>query len=482
MDRYAIESLGVPGYTLMCRAGAAAFTVLIRVWPLARRLVVLCGGGNNGGDGYVLARLARAAGLEVEVGTLSDPSKLSGDARVARDECLAAGVTVAPFNSQQLSVADVVVDAIFGIGLDRLLSHEMADQIDQINNCERPILSLDIPSGLHADTGEIMGAAVRATHTVTFIGMKLGCFVGEGPLVTGELHFNDLEVELPSRKAEPLVRRIDESLLARCLLPRRRDTHKGNFGRVLIVGGGRGMPGAVRLSGEACLRAGAGLVTVATRAENVAAIVSGRPELICHGVETAEELRPLLEAATVIVVGPGLGTDEWAQAMFKQAIATGKPTVVDADGLNLLAADPSLATRVANRVLTPHPGEAARLLHTGAQNVQRNRVASLEALETRYGGIIVLKGSGTLISADEHIPELCGGGNPGMATAGMGDVLTGVIAALLGQIGDAWDAVRAAVLVHALAGDAAAGIQGERGLIASDVIAQLPKCLNPASK
>lgn len=278
--------------------------------------------------------------------------------------------------------------------------------------------------------------------------------------------------------SELSTERLDESLLARCLKPRRRDAHKGDFGRVLIVGGGLGMPGAVRLCGEACLRGGAGLATVATRSANVTAVVSGRPELICHGIEDAARLGALLSAADVVVVGPGLGRDDWARSVLDCVLDSGRPLVVDADALNLLAAEQG-SRRQGSWILTPHPGEAARLLGSDTAAVQHDRMGALHRLVGRYGGIVVLKGAGTLIGCEGRTPALCDRGNPGMATAGMGDVLSGAIAAMLVQIGDPWDAVRVAVLAHALAGDASARVAGERGLIASDVIAQLPACLNP---
>lgn len=480
IDRYAIQAQGLPGYTLMCRAGAAAFDLLRYLWPAARHIVVLCGGGNNGGDGYVAARFAGVAGFQVEVLTFADPAGLRGDARRAWQECAAAGVPIRPFDRTRLAQADVLIDGIFGTGLDRPLEDAMRERIGQVNASGRPVLALDLPSGLNADSGEAMGAAIQAEATISFIGLKLGCFVAEGPKYAGRLHFSDLGVDATAAGIAPVSKRIDGGLLARCFPPRPRDSHKGDFGRVLIVGGGPAMAGAVRLCGEACLRSGAGLVTIATRPENVSAITAERPELICHGITSAAELAPLLDAANIVAIGPGLGRDAWAQSLFDRVLQADKPLVIDADGLNLLAQANSVGVARGDRVLTPHPGEAARLLKTDTQSVQADRLAALNALVERFGGIVVLKGSGTLVGARDRTPELCDRGNPGMATAGMGDVLTGVTAAALAQVSEPWDAVRAAVLAHAMAGDAAAQA-GERGLIASDVIARLPECLNPHS-
>jgi NAD(P)H-hydrate epimerase len=258
-------------------------------------------------------------------------------------------------------------------------------------------------------------------------------------------------------------------------LPRRpRTSHKGDHGHVLVVGGGPGMPGAARLAGEAALRAGAGLVTVAVHPDN-ACSVTARPELMCVPARDAAALEPALARATVLAVGPGLGRSEWARALFEAALASGRPAVLDADALNLLAQSPR---RRDDWVLTPHPGEAARLLGRGTAEVQRDRLGAARELQSRYGGTVVLKGAGSLVQAPLGPPRLCDRGNPGMASAGMGDVLTGVIAGIAGQCGDLAHAAGAAVFVHAQAGDLAAR-RGERGLLAGDVIEQLRACVNP---
>jgi NAD(P)H-hydrate epimerase len=476
LDRHAIEAQGIPALTLMNRAGAAAMRVLRSRWPSARRIVVVCGGGNNGGDGYVLARLARAAGLEATVAAVSEPARLRGEALSAFEECRAAGVGIGTFDSQSLAAADVIVDALFGIGLDRPLDAGRSAVVGEINASDIPVLAIDVPSGLHADTGAVMGAAVRATCTATFIGLKVGCFLGAGPDLTGTIEFDGLEaVAPPAGLVRAAANRLDPGLIERVLPRRRRTAHKGEFGHVLIVGGGTGMAGAARLCGEACLRSGAGLVTVATRAAHALAISAARPELMCHGVEEVHALHPLIGRANVVAVGPGLGRDDWARAMLDAVLECDRALVIDADALNLLAEEPR---RRDDWILTPHPGEAARLLGVDTGAIQGDRLAALARLTERYGGVVVLKGAGTLVGSGAETPALCDRGNPGMATAGMGDVLTGTIAALRAQLRSPWDAARAGVLAHALAGDKAAQ-NGERGLIASDVISRLSACLNP---
>ncbi len=479
LDRYAIQTLGVPGYTLMCRAGEAAFGVLRQRWPKARRVVVICGPGNNGGDGYVMARLALAQGVDVRVIATSDPSQLRGDASQAFKDYRSEGGLLTAWSTRAIEDAEVIVDAIFGIGLSREVDSDVGVIIDTINESGLPILALDIPSGLHADSGAALGTAVRADCTLTFIGLKLGFYVGQGPNFVGALLFDPLALSGDTfSQVPPVALRIDERRMAASLPPRVRTAHKGMNGDVLIIGGGIGMAGAARLAGEAALRCGAGRVTIATHPDNVAAIVSGRPELMCRGVRTSEELEPLLQRADVLAAGPGLGQDKWALELWKAACASSLPSVFDADALNLLA---QLRSPMANakRILTPHPGEASRLLGVSSSAVQADRVAAARALADRYGSIVVLKGACSIVMSPGSLPHICDRGNPGMASPGMGDVLTGVIAGLLGQLGNADIAAQVGVWVHASAGDRAASRRGERGLIASDLFEYLGACVNP---
>jgi NAD(P)H-hydrate epimerase len=476
LDARAITG-GVPGYTLMKRAGEASLRALRSRWPRALRIVVVAGGGNNGGDGYVLARFAQAAGLEALVLAAVPPQRLTGDARTACDDCIASGGRVLPFDSTRLAEGDVIVDAVLGTGLIEPVRPGLVNVIAAMNASGRPVLALDLPSGLNADSGAVMGAAVRADSTITFVALKTGLFLGEGPDLCGRLSFDDLEVAIPEEaRFRPRLERLSEADLERALPRRRRVAHKGEFGRVLVVGGGPGMPGAVRLAGEAALRVGAGLVSVATLAENVAAVVGSRPELMCHAVATPADIAPLLSAADVIALGPGLGRGAWSRAMFVSALAAGKPLVIDADALNLLADFDERPPPGA--ILTPHPGEAGRLLQSDSTSVQADRMEALERLVALCAGVVVLKGAGTLIGAPGRTPALCERGNPGMAAPGMGDVLTGAIAGLLAQTRDAQVAARAGVLIHALAGDELARLSGERGILALDVAEALTRWAN----
>lgn len=485
MDRYAIDQLGIPSYTLMSRAGIAAWECLHAQWPAAQHIVVICGSGNNAGDGYVLARMALRADIQVTALALSEPDQLQDDAQRAWQDFSALGGQVQSWSEAVLDTADVIVDAIFGIGLSRPLDSRLCSIVSAINNAAAPKLALDIPSGLQADTGKVLGAAIKADCTITFIALKIGCYVGEGPDYAGSIAFSDLAVPLPAEcQAAVIATRIDPPWLHSLLTPRRRTSNKGTHGRVLIIGGSQGMGGAARLAGEACLRVGAGLVTLATHPDNVAATVASRPELIVRGINAIAELTALIDQADVIAIGPGLGTNAWSKEIYSAALAhvSDKPWILDADALNLLSGAPQRRT---NWILTPHPGEAARLLAVTNSDIQANRIDSATTIAEQFGGVVVLKGAGSTVATHGELPAICDRGNPGLATAGTGDVLTGVIAGLAAQFGandDSlprnWRAAKAGVLVHALAGDLAAS-HGERGLIASDVIERLRACVNP---
>jgi len=477
LDRIAIQDRGIPGYTLMSRAGAAAFDLLRQRWPQARRIGVVCGGGNNAGDGYVVARLARQAGLEVSILTLVDPARLGGDARTAWQDACAAEVPILTFATSGLADADLLVDAMLGTGLEREVSGQWREAMNVMNAHSADILALDIPTGLHADTGAILGAAIHAAATMTFIGLKQGLFTGQGPACCGEVRFADLGVPPDIYPAiHPACWRYAGEDLPKRLPRRSRSAHKGHFGHVLVVGGDHGMAGAARMAAEAAARCGAGLVSVATRAVHAGLQAAVRPELMFHGVEVAEELEPLLDRATVIAIGPGLGRNEWGRAMLNAVLTRDKPLVVDADGLNLLAIEHGYRD---SWILTPHPGEAARLLKMTPPQVEADRFAAVEDLALRYGGVAVLKGAGSLIaSKTDGQVALNTTGNPGMATGGMGDVLTGVIAALVAQGLPLFAAAKAGVYLHGLAGDRAAQAGGERGLLATDLLPLLRQAVN----
>jgi len=475
-ERLAEERFGISSEVLMQRAGKAAAECLFRQWPKARKIAVVCGTGNNGGDGYVVARLARERGLSVTVWQVGRLRKQKEAAQRAYDACQAAKVIIQVSQEKiNFGDAEVIVDAISGLGLHDEPRPETRAAILAIDQANLPVLSIDLPSGVDADTGNIWGLAVQATITITFIALKFGLLTGKGASLAGTVICHDLG--LPS-EVFPLVKPVAEKLqypsLSSHLRPRMRDLYKKQAGHVLLIGGDLGYTGAIRLAAEGALRTGAGLVSIATRPEQAGLLNLTQPELMCHGIAKATELKPLLEKADVIVIGPGLGQSAWAQSLWGAALKTDLPMIVDADALGLLAKHP---IKRANWVLTPHSGEAARLLKDPAGNVQADRLKALKAIEKKYSGFCVLKGAGTLISGEVLLPGLCPYGNPGMASGGMGDLLSGVIAALIGQGLDLEIAAKLAVCVHAMAGDEAA-TAGERGMIASDLLPFIRRLVN----
>jgi NAD(P)H-hydrate epimerase len=476
IDRRAIEENDLSGYTLMQRAAAAAVQVARQQYPDAKRWQIICGPGNNGGDGYVVARLAAHDGIVASVVTLVDPDSLSGDAATAYQDFAAEGGIVMPWAGELDAEADLLVDALLGSGLQRDVSGDYAVAVRAINEHPGVVQALDIATGINGDTGAVMGSAVKANITTTFVGLKAGLFLGEGPNFCGEISFADLDIpDACHAGLAALFTRIDERLLRALLPPRPRAAHKGDFGHVLVIGGGPGMAGAARLCGEAALRGGAGRVSIATHPEHAALITASRPELMCHGVADADSLAVLMRKADVLAFGPGLGQSEWAEQLFRVVAESELPAVWDADGLNWLASAPNV---VENRIITPHPGEAATLLSMSTSEIQSDRPSAVAALAERYGGIAVLKGAGTLVSSGDGLPFISTSGNPGMAAPGMGDVLTGVIAAFVSQGLSLQDAALAGVESHARAGDLAAAA-GERGMLAGDLVDALRTVVNP---
>lgn len=474
---------------LMERAGGAAFAFLRERWPRAQRIVVVAGTGNNGGDGYVLARHARNAGLAVEVLEVAADRPRAKSAADARTAFLAVGGQPSAFDARgeqaALYEADVIVDGVFGFGLREAPGDEHATAIAQMNAALKPILALDVPSGLDVDTGNAPGVAVHAAATVVFVGLKRGLFTGDGPDLAGDIALRTLD--LPAEVLGTTgTGTLSEFEVRTALQPRAHATHKGSYGAVLVVGGDHGFGGAAMLCAEAALRSGAGVVRVATRAAHVGPMLTRCPELMVTGVEDADDLAPLIEKSSVIALGPGLGLGDWGRALFARCVASELPLVIDADALRFLADYPALAARgarapvapvtFADCVLTPHPGEAARLSGLDAAAVQRDRFAAVAALQAKFSAVVVLKGVGSLVADGQSI-GVCDLGNPGMATAGMGDVLTGVIAGLRAQGLDASSAARTGCWLHAAAGDAAAKA-GERSLVASDLFQPLRALLD----
>ena len=476
VDRQTYTALGISEYALMCQAGAAAFRVLVSQWPEARRILVLCGTGNNGGDGWVLARLAQDAGFDCRVALFGEASRISGAARVAHD-AWCNSTSAAYSNAEALITSglatgecDVVVDALTGIGLAGPARDAAIELITVINAITVPVLSLDVPSGVDADTGSVIGAAIHAATTVTFIAHKPGLLTGAALNYVGRLVLADLDAP-PTVFGSVTADGVRISVSIAAGLPLRSSTaHKGHFGHVLVIGGNRGMGGAALLAAGAALRAGAGLVSLATRSEHVTAALTRHPELMVTALDDAAVLPELCEDKSVIVIGPGLGQDEWAQQSLRRAVAAGLPLVCDADALNLIAANEVTIPPEIPLIVTPHPGEASRLAGVTISEIEADRVRWARELAERIAGVVVLKGAGTVIASSSNDDPLCicAGGNPGMATGGMGDVLAGLIGALVGQGLSVMEASALGVAAHARAGDLAWERYGV-GLTASDV-------------
>lgn len=476
-ESHAINHDAIDAYALMGRAAAAAFAALQRHWPAARRLCVVCGHGNNGGDGFVLARLAHMAGLQVEVVVSREGAPLAEPAARAWAHWHESGGKGSLFvEGMPLPEADVVVDALLGIGLSRAPSGVVAQLIEAINASPAPVLSIDVPSGLDADSGWASGLAVRADRTVSFIASKCGLHTARGRALAGVVELATLDVPEETRGSRPPAAWLwHANRLRGAFSPRAGDAHKGRHGHVLAIGGDEGFGGAIRLCAEAALRSGAGLVSVATHQAHVAPLLAARPEAMPHFVDDALVLASLIERADVLALGPGLGRGDWSRTLFHAAMDSGARAVIDADGLNLLAA---AGLHAPGTILTPHPGEAARLLETDVAALEQDRFAAASTLAEKHQAVVVLKGAGTIVAAPGVIPVVIGAGNPGMASGGMGDVLTGVIASLWGQGMTAFEAACLGALLHSAAADAAVRDGGERGLLASDLFPHLRRLAN----
>lgn len=477
IDNSAIHGLGIPGYELMCRAGAAVVAAAVEHFPSARRWLIVCGPGNNGGDGYVVARLAAQVGIDVTVASLVDPRQLKGDAAIAYEDCLSASESILQWPIPVDGSYDLALDALLGTGIDREVGGEFRNAIAYLNQLNCPKLAIDIPSGLNADTGRLMGCAVQAENTVTFVGRKRGMYTADGPDYCGHITFDDLAIpaQAAQEQAATAGTLLSKNFITETLKPRLRNSHKGSFGHVLAVGGIKGMSGAIRLCGEAALRCGAGRVTLVTDPAHAGLINLGRPELMVKAADDDGQWFSNLAGDFVIATGPGLGSTSWSESLLETCLDSEAALLVDADGLNLLAKQlQHKAVTRDNWILTPHPAEAARLLACEVSDIQQDRVKAAKSIARQFGACVVLKGCGTVVADASGEYAICAAGNPGMATAGSGDVLSGIIVALLGQGLTCYEAAQAGVLAHAVAGDLAAETKGEIAMIAGDIIDCLP--------
>ncbi len=462
--------------SLMERAGRAAAEEAVQLtMDRPGPILIACGPGNNGGDGFVMARRLLQAQRPITLAFAGDANKLPPDAKAAfRAWREAGGETLAQLPPEQ--DWSLVVDALFGIGLQRPVTGRYADWIERLNALPSARLAIDIPSGLDADTGRALGTVFHATHTLTFLAFKPGLLTSDGPDYAGNLIVRTLDITPTAYLKAPGLR-IQPALFRECLKPRRNNTHKGSYGEIGIVGGAPGMIGAALLAGRAALKLGAGRVFVGLLDENGPVVDFSQPEIMLHKPQA------VLEKASVLAIGPGLGESDEAIRWLEYALLQERPLVLDADALNLLARETRLHALISKRasptLLTPHPGEASHLLGMTTEAVQANRIGSALSLARKYQSIILLKGCGSIIAMPEGNWFINSTGHPGMASAGMGDILTGIIASLLGQGWPAEQAIMAAANLHGTAADRLAreGI-GPIGLTANEVIDASRNVLN----
>lgn len=473
-EKIGARKIGVSLYQLMERAGEAAFLLCRKLYPDARNWLILCGHGNNGGDGYVIARYARQYGIEVTIIGCGDEHTLPAEAHEARNNWINNYGSVLPENAGWPERCDLIIDGLLGTGIESAPREPYASLIQQANNHGAPIVALDIPSGLNANTGVAQGEVIYAVQTLTFVALKSGLLTGQARDVVGELYYNSLGLSPWIAEQKAQIQRLSVASLSQWIKPRRPCSHKGDHGKLLVIGGEIGTGGAIRMAGEAALRTGSGLVRVLTRKEHIAPILSARPELMVQSMN-ADSLPDATVWADVIAIGPGLGQSDWAKEAVQQVTESDKITLWDADALNLLAISPD---KRQNRIITPHPGEAARLLQCNIQQIESDRLHAAKTLAQRFGGVVVLKGAGTVIAEDSGQMAIADVGNAGMASGGMGDVLSGIIASLVGQGLSPFNAACAGCVIHGAAGDIVAQRQGERGMIATDLLSEIPKLVN----
>ncbi len=481
----AAQAIGISLLALMQRAGAAVLCQIHQHYPNAVKLLIVCGKGNNGGDGYVVARLAYQAGMKVSVIVNGAQDDIAGDAKQALILLEALPINIefcqqseAMSRQVQAFKGDLIVDCLFGIGFNGYLPSPLISLITQINNQSCLRVSVDVPSGLNADLGTVSSVAVKADLTVTLIAYKQGLLTAQAPDYVGNLQLETLGVNhaLARLTSASCLRQSEKNLPA--VLPRRPCSHKGDIGMLLAVGGSQNFTGAICLAAESALRSGAALVSVCCHENSRTTVLVRQAELmvVANSAQTLNS-SPIIEKSKAIIIGPGLGQDNWSAELFDLVLKFTQPKVVDADALRLLAAKP---IKKQQWILTPHPGEAAALLSCRVEDVEADRFSAVKNIAQQYGGICVLKGAGTLVS-DGKVIWVNSTGNPGMASGGMGDVLSGIIGALILQTGDLFIAARLAVYIHGRAADIMAKKSGQIGLLASDLYPEIQRLINAQS-
>lgn len=513
IDRYAIEKMGVPGLDLMERAGQAVFESFCRMPETPKKITVVCGKGNNGGDGFVVARLLEARGIPVSVFLVGEREAVKGDARTNLERAAERGIPIHEIQDQpvgaqcvepllkrltdELASSDGIVDALFGTGIQGAVRGLAAQVIERINDSARPVVAVDLPSGVDADTGNVAGPCVRAHHTVTFGLPRVGHAFYPGKAYCGALEIADIgfppkavEAVVGVQCFEPSLEWINRDEVAAILPCRAPDAHKGDCGQVVVIAGSVGLTGAAALTSEAALRTGSGLVTLGVP-ESLNDILEVKltevmtrplPEVRkprCLSLRAVGEIRRLIERADCVAIGPGLGTHrETVELVGRIVGAATIPLIIDADGLNALSKNPTpLKTTASDVVITPHPGELSRLTGGTIADIRRDPIRAAVEAATEFGVTVVHKGAPAVIATKTGQVYVNATGNAGMATGGSGDVLTGIIASLIGQGLPPEAAAWSGVFLHGLAGDLARDQKGEPGMIAGDIVACIPGAL-----
>ncbi len=491
-EAVAAKAANIPMFDLMEKAGNAVFERLCVLYPNVANLLVCCGKGNNGGDGYIIARLAREQGINVTLWQIGLPDALQGDAKSAMLRYVDSGGEISAPTNHVPDDTDVIVDAILGTGITGAPRDFYNHVIDRVNQAPCPVLSVDIPSGLCADTGHVAGEVICAKHTVTFIAMKQGLVTGQARNCVGELLFAGLDLQDTFEQLQTPNAYLTQPDWLSVIPERSRIAHKGSNGKLCLIGGNYGMSGAAILASMASSATGVGLVAALCHKDSIVPFRARCLEAMVAEIR-ADRLKDKLAWANVLCLGPGLGRDNWAENVFHQVDCNqvsftslqSDPKcaqlkrVYDADALYWLArlSPANKKARSENRILTPHAGEAARLLGIEVDEVESNRYKAANDLQNIYGGVVVLKGAGSIV-CDGNKRIVCHAGNPGMASGGMGDVLAGVISALLAQRVPLMQAAVLGTLLHSMAADSAANDAGEIGLLASEVIPYVRKHIN----
>lgn len=469
IDQIAIDEFGISSFRLMYRAAMFAMSELLSRWPNPSLVSIVCGSGNNAGDGYLLAASLQSKNIAVQLIQVGDATRLKGDAKRAFEQVRALGIEPSP---TELPKGEVVVDALLGTGVQGDVRPRYAEMIERINAAGKSVVSLDLPSGIHPDTGGLLvEEPVRARLTTCFVAPKVSLLTGRARSFAGEIVSSTLDIPEAAYAKIPGAAVLPTNEAERVFASRELAGHKRDFGHVLVVAGNAGMGGAGLLAASASLRASAGLVSVSTHPEHAAAYLTSRPELMVSASSDGHVESEKIDRADVIVVGPGLGRDAWAERAFTDVLASGKPLVVDADALNRLADDGLELPQ--GSVITPHPGEAARILKSTTQEIESDRIGAAKALSARLNAVAVLKGAGTLIAENDRLHGICDVAEPALGTAGSGDVLAGIIGAALAQNPDSVTAAALGVHLHAEAGLRVRNESGGKAVVAMDLIEAL---------